>query len=118
MLQAGDWSKSGALRCYSGGMIYKKTFTLSKADADKAIELDLGNVIATCEVKINGASAGILMSPPYKVDISSWVQSGVNEIEVLVYSTLANHYQTQPTPYRGNPQAGLIGPVTLLFFDK
>lgn len=118
LLQAGDWSKSGALRCYSGGMIYKKTFTLSKADVDKAIELDLGNVIATCEVKINGASAGILMSPPYKVDISSWVQSGVNEIEVLVYSTLANHYQTQPTPYRGNPQAGLIGPVILLFFNK
>ena len=61
---------------------------------------------------------GILMSPPYRMDISSAVQAGNNEIEVLVYSTLANHYQTQPTPYRGDPQAGLIGPVTLSFFKK
>jgi hypothetical protein len=29
-------------------------------------------------------------------------------------STLANHYQTIPSQYRGDPKAGLIGPVRLL----
>lgn len=76
--------------------------------------MDLGDVVATCEIKVNGHSAGILMSPPYKVEISHFLKEGENEIEVLVYSTLANHYQTQPTPYRGDPKAGLIGPISLL----
>ena len=115
LLHAGDWSKTGALRCYSGGMIYKKNFLITQEQQQNNIELVLGNVIATCEVKVNGKPMGILMSPPYRMDISSAVQAGTNEIEVLVYSTLANHYQTQPTPYRGDPQAGLIGPVTLSF---
>ena len=42
---------------------------------------------------------------------------GKNHLEVLVYSTLANHYQTIPSRYRGTPEAGLIGPVRLLSRD-
>lgn len=63
--------------------------------------LDLGEVNASCEVKVNGREAGIVMSPPYTVDISKQAQTGDNKIEVLVYSTLSYHYQTIPTPYRG-----------------
>jgi hypothetical protein len=32
---------------------------------------------------------------------------------VLVYNTLANHYVTIPTRYRGDVTSGLLGPVTL-----
>ena len=53
------------------------------------------------------------MSPPYSVDITKHIRLGKNEIEVLVYSTLSNHYQTQPTPYRGEPVAGILGPVKI-----
>lgn len=114
ILETGDWSQQGALRYYSGGMYYKKTVQLPGNDRGKVV-LDLGDVIATCEVKINGKSAGILISPPYRVDISSLVGKEEKvDIEVLVYSTLSNHYQTIPTPYRGDPKAGLIGPVTIL----
>jgi len=35
-------------------------------------------------------------------------------IEVLVFNTLANHYQTIPSRYRGDPVSGLIGPVKIL----
>ena len=42
---------------------------------------------------------------------------GENTLEVLVYNTLANHYQTIPSRYRGNPASGLIGPVRLLSRD-
>lgn len=98
-------------------MIYKQNVRLPKKCSDKKVLLDLGDVVATCEIKVNGHSAGILMSPPYKVEISQFLKESANEIEVLVYSTLANHYQTQPTPYRGDPKAGLIGPISLLIFN-
>jgi hypothetical protein len=41
------------------------------------------------------------------------VRRGQNRIEVLVYNTLANHYQTIPTRYRGSALSGLLGPVSL-----
>ncbi|MGI6572239.1 MAG: glycosyl hydrolase [Fermentimonas sp.] len=82
------------------------------------VVLDLGEVVATCEVKVNGESAGILISPPYRLDITPFLSNGKEvEIEVLVYSTLSNHYQTIPTPYRGDPKAGLIGPVAILTYE-
>jgi hypothetical protein len=102
-------------------MRYKKRVTLPIVDEtsgrDKVV-LDLGEVIATCEVKVNGESAGILIAPPYRLNITPFMGDGQEiEIEVLVYSTLSNHYQTLPTPYRGDPKAGLIGPVTILTYE-
>ena len=75
------------------------------------VMLNLGDVVATCEVSVNGVKVGEKMSPPYSFDITSLLKAGENRVEVLVYSTLANHYQTLPTPYRGEPKAGIIGPV-------
>ena len=115
-LETGDWSKKGSLRYYSGGMLYKKTVQLPKENGDKMI-LHLGEVVATCEVKINGQSVGILIAPPYKVDISQFAHVDEINIEVLVYSTLSNHYQTIPTPYKGDPVAGLIGPVNISIYE-
>jgi len=41
------------------------------------------------------------------------VKPGENRIEILVYHTLADHYLTIPTRYRGSLRSGLIGPVRL-----
>ena len=113
LLATGDWSQVGALKYYSGGMIYRKGITLDDSVSAKRVMLDLGSVVATCEIKVNGKAAGVRMSPPYSVDITEYLHKGENEVEVLVYSTLANHYQTQPTPYRGEPTAGILGPVRI-----
>jgi hypothetical protein len=112
LLKVGDWSETGALKYYSGGMIYRKTLMLDDNLSDRVM-LNLGSVVATCEIKVNGQDLGVRMSPPYSVDITRCLKPGTNEIEVLVYSTLANHYQTQPTPYRGKPTAGILGPVNI-----
>ena len=109
----GDWSKIGALRHYSGGMRYKKCFKLGTLKPAEKVMLDLGYVDATCEVQVNGYQAGILVSPPYSVDITELIRQGDNTIEVLVYSALSNHYATIPSPYRGLPHAGLYGPVKI-----
>ena len=115
ILSTGDWSKVGALACYSGGAWYRQTVTLTPDQAQTHVTLDLGKVAATAEVRVNGQTSGIRVAPPWRVDISSQVASGTNRIEVLVFNTLANHYRTVPTNYRGDPVSGLIGPVTLEF---
>ena len=63
---------------------------------------------------MNGKLAGIKVSPPWDLDISAFVKPGENRIEILVSNTLANHYMTIPTHYRGQTTSGLLGPVKLL----
>ncbi|MEI6644891.1 MAG: glycosyl hydrolase [bacterium] len=106
----GDWSKNEGLASYSGGAWYRKTITIP---AVRRVWLDLGDVAASAEVRVNGKPAGVLVAPPWKLDVSSLVKPGENRVEVLVCNTLANHYCTVPTRYRGSPVSGLLGPVTL-----
>ena len=109
----GDWSRTSALQCYSGGAWYRKTVALTAQQASGSVSVDLGNVVATAEVHVNGRLAGIRVAPPWRVDISKQVKAGENRIEVLIFNTLANHYQTIPTHYRGSTTSGLLGPVQL-----
>jgi len=113
---AGNWTEQGALKFYSGGIKYSKEVTLHETPDSTNIVLDLGKVNATCEVFVNGQSIDVLMHSPYQVNIGKFLKQGNNRIEVLVYSTLSNHYQTIPSAYRGNPISGLLGPVRLLFY--
>lgn len=113
----GDWSQLGVLTNYSGGVRYSSQVTLSKAESRAQCILDLGRVVATAEVWVNGKSVGVRVAPPWKFDVTGSLRRGDNTIEVLVYNTLANHYQTSPSPYRGKPVSGLLGPVQLRFRD-
>ncbi len=106
----GDWSKNEGLLCYSGGAWYRKTVTLPAA---KQVLLNLGAVAASAEVRVNGQLAGIKVSPPWVLDISTLAKPGPNRIEVLACNTLANHYTTVPTGYRGSTVSGLLGPVQI-----
>ncbi|MDQ1256082.1 MAG: hypothetical protein QG656_678 [Candidatus Hydrogenedentes bacterium] len=112
-MPAGDWSQMGVLADYSGGVWYRKTVTLTPEQTQGRVTLDLGKVCATAEVRVNGDSAGVKLTPPWTVDISKQVKPGANRIEILVYNTLANHYATIPTRYGGASESGLIGPVSI-----
>ncbi len=113
-LPAGDWAKAGVLATYSGGAWYRRTVTLPAASS---VVLDLGEVVASAEVRVNGRPAGIKVSPPWRLDITKLVKAGENRIEVLVCNTLANHYVTIPTHYRGATTSGLLGPVRVEIQD-
>lgn len=119
LMKACNWANVGELIHYSGGMKYNKNITLPSVK-EKRVMLDLGEVVATCEVHINGKKAGTLLNSPYLLDITDFVMEGNNKIDVLVYSTLSNHYQTVPTPknYRGDARAGLIGPVKIVMEES
>ena len=116
LIKSGDWSQMGVLKSYSGGMWYRKNIKLNKTQLTEGLWLDLGEICATAEVHINGKQAGICMTKPFKLNISNFVKEGDNYFEILVYSTLANHYTTIPTPrrYKESFKAGLIGPVRIL----
>ena len=107
----GDWSQRGVLADYSGGAWYRSHVAV--ADLGTKAWLDLGDVSVSAEVHINGHKAGILLAAPWRLDVRRWLQLGDNHIEILVMSTLANHYRTIPTRYRGELRAGLHGPVRL-----
>jgi hypothetical protein len=106
----GELTRNEGLVSYSGGVWYRKTVTIPAA---KQVILDLGNVAASAEVRINGQVAGVKLAPPWRFDVSGLVKPGENRIEVLVCNTLANNFIAIPTGYRGNIASGLKGPVRI-----
>jgi hypothetical protein len=116
-IETGDWAQKGVLNSYSGGLWYRKQIKLTREEISENIFLDLGDVVATAEVHINGKKAGICLKKPFRLNIKDFVNEGDNYFEILVYSTLANHYLTIPTPrdYKRSYAAGLLGPVKICF---
>ncbi|WP_207535170.1 glycosyl hydrolase [Desertivirga arenae] len=125
-----DWSASAdtLIKYYSGTAIYKTNFKADKVT--RPVFLDLGEVANLAEVKVNGVSCGVVWTAPYRLDITSALKKGNNELIIEVTNTWANRLMgdrrlpeaerlTKTTaPYRleGAPlqKAGLLGPVRLL----
>jgi hypothetical protein len=113
VMALGDWSQGGILNNYSGGVRYSTVVTLTDEHVAGNVEMDLGSVTATAEIVVNGKLVAVLVAPPWKTDLTGFLKSGENKLEILVYNTLSNHYQTIPSNYRGSPVSGLMGPVRL-----
>jgi hypothetical protein len=78
--------------------------------------IDLGAVRGTAEVVVNGRSLGIRVCAPYVFEATSALRTGVNEIEVLVFGTLAPYLDAaSPTHFvfSGQRVSGLMGPVRM-----
>ncbi|GLY84440.1 glycosylhydrolase-like jelly roll fold domain-containing protein [Actinoallomurus iriomotensis] len=112
-IELGDWETAG-LAEYSGGVRYRRRIDLPEA---APVTLDLGRVRGTAEVTVNGHPAGTRVCSPYRFDLTDAVQPGENEIEILVYGTLAPYLDAvSPTHFvfPGQRVSGLFGPVHLL----
>ncbi len=121
------------IKFYSGSAVYHKTFELPDASQSLAdsrrLWLDLGRVRELAEVKVNGRSCGIVWSPPFRVDISNAVRSGVNQLEIEVVNFWPNRIIGDAALPREKHltrtnirkltkdtklmESGLFGPVTL-----
>ncbi len=109
----GDWSETDGLKAYSGGAWYRKTIQLNQEELNGNIFIDLGDVVSSAELYLNGKSAGIRLAPPFKFDVTNLAKTGANRIEILIYNTLSNNFTAVPTRYKGSAKSGLIGPVRL-----
>lgn len=119
-IQTGDWCGQG-LESYSGRIWYRRTVCLCPEEAARAESLDLGSVIASADVRVNGMPAGKLIAPPWRAPVHDLLHPGENRIEIRVANTLANHWHIGiPTPYapEGQTVSGLLGPVTLRLRKK
>ena len=116
-IEAGDWCSNESLRTYSGAAVYSKTINIGRNLPANAV-IDLGKVVSSAKVTVNGVDAGTRLAPPYRFDITALLKEGNNDIEVRVANTAANFYLTVPTTYGGDTTSGLIGPVTLISEGK
>lgn len=115
-LPAGDWCAHG-LAWYSGAVEYRRKLDLPEIPAGHAVLLDLGEVVASAEVRLNGDRVATLLAPPWRCDLTRLLRHGSNELSITVANTLANYYGAGiPTPYAfpSQTRSGLIGPVRLV----
>jgi hypothetical protein len=106
----GDWQEVG-LPEYSGGVRYRRRFPAVRGSI-----VDLGRVRGTAEVTLNGESLGVRVCAPYTFEVGDALRAGGNELEVLVYNTLAPYLDAvSPTSFvfPGQKVSGLFGPVRL-----
>jgi len=126
-----DWTlhQDSLIRYYSGTAIYTKDILLDQI-GKKELWLDLGKIANIASIRINGMPAGVLWTPPFRINIGALVKKGLNKIEIEVTNTWANRLigdhrlpeserQMQTTaPFRLDngqlQEAGLLGPVSLL----
>jgi hypothetical protein len=125
-----DNSDSG-VRYFSGTGTYTRTIQAS-ADWFKSgakLWIDLGSVKNLAEVTVNGKSLGIVWHAPYRMDVTSALKPGANEVSIKVTNAWVNRLigDQQPDattkytfadvkPYKANSPllpSGLLGPVTL-----
>jgi hypothetical protein len=105
----GAWSEQG-LPLYSGPVSYAKTYNLRTGDFRKAryfVELGAwtGSV---AEVRVNGKPAGSIAFAPYRLDVTSLLTLGSNDISVSVLGTLKNTLG----PFHNDPPLGRAWPAS------
>ncbi|MGN0201980.1 MAG: glycosyl hydrolase [Candidatus Cryptobacteroides sp.] len=125
-----DWSRDDNLyiRYYSGTATYSKTVNVDASAIGESTWLCLGNVCNIAGVRLNGEDLGIVWKRPWKVDISSAVREGENELEITVANLWVNRmigdqrgdagqfaktvmtFRSAGEPLR---PSGLLGPVSI-----
>ncbi len=91
--------------------------------------IDLGEVKNLAEVTVNGKSLGIVWHAPYRMDVTSALKPGANQVTIKVINAWVNRLigDQQPDattkytfadvkPYKANSPllpSGLLGPVKL-----
>jgi hypothetical protein len=126
-----DWTKmeDERIRYYSGTAVYTTSFSVNEFSQKKNYYLDLGDIVATAKVKVNGKYVGGLWTYPYIVNVSDALKQGNNLLEVEVINTWKNRMigdhmlpekerivYSRINPWNGDmnlQRSGLFGPVIL-----
>ena len=127
-----SWSENSdaGLKYFSGTGTYTKVFDVSAAWLTKhpQVWVDLGDVKNLAEVSVNGKPLGTLWHAPYRINITSALKIGSNELVLKVTNSWVNRLigDEQPgathitfadvQPYRADSPllpSGLLGPVSV-----
>ncbi len=128
-----SWSDStdAGVKYFSGAGTYTKTIQASADWFKKGSQLwiDLGDVKNLAEVTVNGKNLGVVWHTPYRLDVTSALKPGANEVSIKVINAWVNRLigDQQPgatkytfadvKPYKANSPlvpSGLLGPVAVI----
>ena len=128
-----SWSDSTdvGVKYFSGTGTYTKTINAQQTWFAKGAHLwlDLGDVKNLAEVIVNGKSLGVVWHTPYRVDVTSALKPGRNEVVIKATNAWVNRLigDQQPNatkytftvihPYKTDSPllpSGLLGPVTIV----
>ncbi|MGA2729075.1 MAG: glycosyl hydrolase [Terracidiphilus sp.] len=128
-----SWSDNAdpGIKYFSGEGTYANTIQAPSDWFRKGSHLwiDLGDVKNLAEVTVNGKSLGVVWHAPYRVDVTTALKPGTNEISVKVVNAWVNRLigDEQPgatkytfadvKPYKANSPllpSGLLGPVAVV----
>ena len=127
-----DWAQSSdpRIRYYSGTATYTTTFALQKKSKKATYRLSFNQVGSVAQVFVNGREAGIVWCSPWQLDLTPYINKGVNCLEIRVANSLWNRLvgdankpegerQLQQTTPLAQPTdelvpSGLIGKVSIV----
>jgi len=120
MTQLHSWTEDAATRFYSGRAIYRKSVDIPADLAGKTLLLDFGEgervqpvsggeaagmrallespVRESALVYVNGQLAGSVWHPPYRVNLTKWMHSGLNELRIEVANLAINEMAGHALP--------------------
>jgi len=75
---------------FSGQALYESSFELGPVKEGDKYVLDLGQVLESALVWINGQQVGYAFGIPFKLDITDFVQEGSNQLSIEVANLMAN----------------------------
>jgi hypothetical protein len=87
----GSWRESG-LPFYSQKVAYSQNFNINRTSGTfYKVKLPQWNG-SVASVSVNGQQAARIAWQPYELDVTSWIQDGVNEITVEITGSLKNTF--------------------------
>ena len=101
---------------FSGTIRYESSFKIE--NLYESAMLSLGEIYETAELWINGKNAGVRICPPYKFDISEFLQIGENSLRIDVTNTLVHERPDMSSAFGSIEPSGLLGPVEIQLFER
>ena len=107
-----DWTSrpEHGICYYSGIATYSTSFELP-GNPKLRRWIDLGTVYNMARVRVNGRDLGVVWCPPWRVEITTAVQGGVNKIEIDVANLWPNRLigdELQPPDAEYGKNGGLL----------
>jgi hypothetical protein len=86
----GSWRRNG-YPFYAQGVSYTQKFNVVKDKMQFKVKLNRWNG-TLAEVTVNGSNAGLILFPPFELNIGSLIKTGENTIEVRITGSLKNTF--------------------------
>lgn len=90
--QLTDWTHNAdpRIRYYSGTAIYRKTIEMEEPKANEQVILHFDNLSFMGRVRLNGQEVSTVWCSPWEADLTPYIHSGANTLEIEVVNSLMN----------------------------